>query len=511
MLIDSLRELAKVAGQAANLGGSYEKETENTSPKDTESVDGGPAVCTVSNWESFLPFRRYSANDQYVKLSIPGKEDRKTGPILLRPTDAQDDYTDSSLFDIYSRRDDLPQLEIYSMYLQRKFRDIIEIPLYSAIALYASCLTISPPYVPLFHHLDELKENIFNDPNLSSKDRNSFQAICNFFTFARPQKLFEDVQNIIEEGFIIYREMWALYRPGDYVVSHNPLGSLEISQVSSVKYERDTSSYPYHYYWYVTTKQLAWTQKGYQLASMRHRIESFEGAKRIVELEFCPISRYPENEKVKERVCQRGRNWKQYCEGRPMVMTYKGQALSLIRDSRFQSRRDEVPAINTVPVSETIHSISSTLITTLQLSATVIVDSDARSKLVKQADIDNREVQRYADSLWLSDSTYREFPAKEFNEEIYMICPASIIVFSLEDHGWYSVETLKLEPKLWRPAAFDRLVIDPNKKDILRRLAKTNLLVEGASSNDVIDGKGKGIVLLLHGPPGVGKTLTAGT
>jgi DNA polymerase III delta prime subunit len=28
--------------------------------------------------------------------------------------------------------------------------------------------------------------------------------------------------------------------------------------------------------------------------------------------------------------------------------------------------------------------------------------------------------------------------------------------------------------------------------------------------DDMIKGKGKGIILLLHGPPGVGKTFTAG-
>ena len=30
-------------------------------------------------------------------------------------------------------------------------------------------------------------------------------------------------------------------------------------------------------------------------------------------------------------------------------------------------------------------------------------------------------------------------------------------------------------------------------------------------SYDVVEGKGRGLVILLHGPPGVGKTLTAET
>lgn len=34
---------------------------------------------------------------------------------------------------------------------------------------------------------------------------------------------------------------------------------------------------------------------------------------------------------------------------------------------------------------------------------------------------------------------------------------------------------------------------------------------ERASFSDLVEGKGKGLVILLHGPPGVGKTLTAET
>jgi hypothetical protein len=96
----------------------------------------------------------------------------------------------------------------------------------------------------------------------------------------------------------------------------------------------------------------------------------------------------------------------------------------------------------------------------------------------------------------------------KFTEEEFMICSSTLEVFSLDNQDWYHVDIAGLKPKDWRPESFDRLVLDQHNKENLIRLAKNNSrLVQGSKSKDIIEGKGKGIVLLLHGPPGVGKTV----
>lgn len=61
----------------------------------------------------------------------------------------------------------------------------------------------------------------------------------------------------------------------------------------------------------------------------------------------------------------------------------------------------------------------------------------------------------------------------------------------------------------WDKNAFQDLVMDEKKKKLLEAL----VVVQGDRSQnkvpDVIEGKGNGLILLLHGPPGTGKTLTA--
>lgn len=60
----------------------------------------------------------------------------------------------------------------------------------------------------------------------------------------------------------------------------------------------------------------------------------------------------------------------------------------------------------------------------------------------------------------------------------------------------------------WNDSAFNNLVLPEGYKKLLLAFAKS----QRASSqvfDDVVRGKGRGIVMLLNGPPGVGKTLTA--
>ncbi|KAL3246540.1 hypothetical protein ABHI18_012699 [Aspergillus niger] len=61
----------------------------------------------------------------------------------------------------------------------------------------------------------------------------------------------------------------------------------------------------------------------------------------------------------------------------------------------------------------------------------------------------------------------------------------------------------------WLPESFDCLQIPSETKALLLSLAKTRLgLIPTVPFDDVIDGKGQGLTILLNGPPGVGKTFT---
>ena len=66
----------------------------------------------------------------------------------------------------------------------------------------------------------------------------------------------------------------------------------------------------------------------------------------------------------------------------------------------------------------------------------------------------------------------------------------------------------QLEPVSFQENIWERLVLDEDYKDILETMASSHInKVDGLRSS----AGGKGLSILLHGEPGVGKTLTAGT
>lgn len=73
-----------------------------------------------------------------------------------------------------------------------------------------------------------------------------------------------------------------------------------------------------------------------------------------------------------------------------------------------------------------------------------------------------------------------------------------------------SVVNLNVEnffPVNWNKKAFERLVLDPKTKEMIYALVDVQSSAE--KMDDIIKGKGNGLIVLLHGSPGTGKTLTA--
>lgn len=75
-----------------------------------------------------------------------------------------------------------------------------------------------------------------------------------------------------------------------------------------------------------------------------------------------------------------------------------------------------------------------------------------------------------------------------------------------------------IRPVKWNKDAFERLVLESDTKDMVKSLVMVRSSNIGPNKrrlldmmkDDLISGKGNGLIMLLHGPPGTGKTLTAG-
>lgn len=101
----------------------------------------------------------------------------------------------------------------------------------------------------------------------------------------------------------------------------------------------------------------------------------------------------------------------------------------------------------------------------------------------------------------------------EFSDEQYLICPPRVLGYHLESRTWLEldVEKLQIIPQLVSDSAFKKLQLQKPLKELIRNLVQSHTSSTGkkALMEDIVKDKGRGLVILLHGPPGVGKTLTA--
>lgn len=87
------------------------------------------------------------------------------------------------------------------------------------------------------------------------------------------------------------------------------------------------------------------------------------------------------------------------------------------------------------------------------------------------------------------------------NAAVHGFCFSSKVILEFFVDNLHDVE--------WNDMCFDQLVLAPSQKDLIQALVANHITQGKQGFDDLVKGKGQGLVLVLHGPPGVGKTLTA--
>lgn len=80
--------------------------------------------------------------------------------------------------------------------------------------------------------------------------------------------------------------------------------------------------------------------------------------------------------------------------------------------------------------------------------------------------------------------------------------------YALKTKQWLEFFVDSISDIQWNTEAFDSLVLPADQKELILAFASSQVKYKD-TFDDVISGKGKGIILLLSGGPGIGKTLTA--
>lgn len=133
--------------------------------------------------------------------------------------------------------------------------------------------------------------------------------------------------------------------------------------------------------------------------------------------------------------------------------------------------------------------------------------------------VDYKIDEKAADMVLETTKAHRDIleSSNLMTPEDLLICPCMVYGYVLRSRKWVSLDVRLVQDIPSQEFGLDQLVLPEGHSDTLLALVETHSksakLATGQKTverqMDLVRGKGKGLIILLHGEPGVGKTSTA--
>ncbi|KAG5979902.1 hypothetical protein E4U55_004646 [Claviceps digitariae] len=373
---------------------------------------------------------------------------------------------------------------------------------------------------------------------------------------------------MLDSGIISFEYLWALWKPSTLVFSQT-YGETEDARVFKVDMAVLHSTLFRGTFYLVDGKYLEFDGKRFGLGSVSEEIPEFQGTRKITSLPFYPLSYHKEEFKVRQTLIERGKKFvslsgsylKEYF-GLAYMHRKKGnmtkfyiQKSRIMVDSAIFRRINPnyfVSAVrpkdhdassesdssdgeddnnanvgfysdNAIGLKEVMEPLGMTTKESVcgsLITKALQADLDAKSKpspLQSLPTTCSTTVQGVNSADSSTEEKVAETPKEDsladqlvgFTEDDYLLASPVVLGFSFSEKQWLEFSVSRIKEVKWNEDAWDSLVLPSETKDLIKALVKSRKYNLEQTTDDVIQGKGKGLVSVLHGPPGTGKTLTA--
>ncbi|KAK3943231.1 hypothetical protein QBC46DRAFT_361966 [Diplogelasinospora grovesii] len=365
---------------------------------------------------------------------------------------------------------------------------------------------------------------------------------------------------MLENGLITFDLLWALWKPNTLAFT-TTYGSHDEPRIFKVEMAEKHYSIMKGECYYIEGKYFEYDGKQFGYGSMSDEISDFRGARKITSLNCYPLQYHKNEGQLRKDLIARGKKFvalsgvhykshqgmayykkkksvvKVNINGRIMVdpsihrRINPNYPVSLVRpkdhdlisddddsgdesgccgcgsDSdnggdRVLDDEDKVKYVTKVVKDEKgkIHQI--------RMCKPDSEDDRSKTKLDQVHSKDEDDAQVNGEDASQSEGN-EEKKVPEFTDEEYLIASPVVLGFAFAEKLWLEFTVSGVKEIQWNETAYESLVLEPKTKDIVKALVESHKYHAAESIDDVIQGKGKGLVAVLHGPPGTGKTLTA--
>ncbi|KAI8630260.1 P-loop containing nucleoside triphosphate hydrolase protein [Xylariaceae sp. FL1651] len=316
-----------------------------------------------------------------------------------------------------------------------------------------------------------------------------------------------DLNSLLPHGDILYEHLWAIFSPNTILYSStNALLEPQAFRFSTAKYTANTRDIGGDSVFAVDVKMIHHSGEHVGWAKQTFHIQKFEGSQKIRSFPIYPLKFHPDPDSVRRALIERGHIYLSLT-GQPIYREYQGLAVGNSGNGiKARPSHRLVPPAH--PGMPGMPGMSGVTLTTGRPPVNTFAEEprfDSTGRII----IDPVEFSKHNANSQLLEPRFTEKISKEqLTEEDIMLCSHRILGFSFRAKEWGAFAVNQMTKVVWNDTAFDRLVLDEKKRRMISILVKAHS-TDTTVFDDIVKGKGKGLIGLLSGSPGVGKTLTA--
>ncbi|KAI9724291.1 MAG: hypothetical protein M1828_003715 [Chrysothrix sp. TS-e1954] len=397
---------------------------------------------------------------------------------------------------------------IQSPLLKKLLKKVLEG--YPGVTTSLQRLEFSGRFEPLIHRWPQLKKAIANEKNEETKKH----AELLYDVLEKEFKdVIEEAMDMWENRVITYELLWTLFQPGNTVYARQDGQETALKLVSG-KYGRNNDGVCV--FW-LTCQLVDFNGSQWGTQRLNLSIMTYNGTMQIQKLSAYPIEYHPKSEEIQERLIERG--------GRVEALAgnhYKAYSGIGWRKGQF-GQKDRFNIKGRVVIDTAswnrFNPNSNVYVTSLGHSGIDAAaglgsgqnDDDGGDNDDNDSDgynsYDDEDESGMPLDGYFPDDDEDQPQRTPLTKEQKLLCTPLLRGYALKEKQWLNLFVNCVHEIEFSSAAFEALVLPSDQKELILGFTEQQRSV--SKFDDVIEGKGKGIIMLLCGPPGVGKTLTA--
>ncbi|KAJ6537188.1 hypothetical protein B0H19DRAFT_1270842 [Mycena capillaripes] len=400
-------------------------------------------------------------------------------------------------------------VEVYSQHLRKILAKVIDT--YPGISFHTEHISLTLPVESLYHYLTELRA----EASTLKEGFAEFVHLNILLDFIEKQfaNTIDQVNNLRPQNLVSYQTLWTLFRPGTII--HSKIRgydrAFKLESYYTVPWGQQAGFYQIGTY-------MDYDGKNFGARKEKLKIPPFEGCAHIACLPFAPLEMRTRKDEIRMALMKRGKRFQAMrgqCHGE-----YIGVAIEQNSENYKFSIQVMIDGTSYNPICDNFAGSENDK--KFSIKSRVMIDGTSYNRICANFAWEAADDNEAAEALfWAEDSLPAEedtaFKAEQaankaargLTDEETLLATNVLRGFSFAEKKWFQLFIDNFSEISWNEASFDRLALPETSKTLIRALVASHLRVEDNKFDDIVKGKGRGLVTVLHGSPGVGKTLTA--